>query len=66
MASLGLLAPLPVPSARLCAWSMDFITDLPLSGRFNALFTVVDRLTKFTVLVPYLVGDGALSARQVA
>ena len=42
------------------------MTDLPLCGGHNALFVVVDRLTKFCILIPCLVGEGALSAKTVA
>ena len=62
----GVLAPLPVPTARLSEWSMDFITNLPLCSDYNSILTVVDRLTKFTFLIPCFVGEGALSAKQVA
>ena len=35
---------------------MDFITHLPLSRGFNAVFTCVDRLTKLCHLTPCFVG----------
>ena len=47
-------------------WSMDFITDLPLSGSFNGVFTVVDKLTKWVKLIPVFMGEGVLSAASVA
>ena len=35
--------------------TMDFITDLPESNRYNALYVVVDHnLTKAIVLIPYI------------
>ena len=37
-------------------WSMDFITDLPLSRLFNGVFTIVDKLTKWVKLIPMVVG----------
>ena len=40
---------------------MDFITDLPLSGSFNSMFTIVDKLTKWVKLIPMVVGEGELS-----
>lgn len=45
---------------------MDFITNLPLCRGFNALFCCVDRLTKYVVLIPCFVGEGALGAPEVA
>ena len=45
---------------------MDFITDLPVSDGFNAIFTCVDKLSKYVVLTPCTLGDGELSASRVA
>ena len=45
---------------------MDFITDLPPCGGFNGIYTFVDKLTKFGQLIPILLGEGALSAPEVA
>ena len=45
---------------------MDFITDLPLCGGFNGIYTCVDKLTKFVKLIPVLFGEGTLSALEVA
>ena len=45
---------------------MDFITDLPPCGGFNGIYTCVDKLTKFVKLIPVLIGEGALSAPEVA
>ena len=45
---------------------MDFITDLPLCNGSNAIFTCVDKLSKFVRLIPCFVGEGALSAPAVA
>ena len=45
---------------------MDFITDLPLSGSFNGMFIVVDKLNKWVKLIPMAVGEGALSVSSVA
>ena len=45
---------------------MDFITDLPLCGGFNGIYTCVDKLTKLIKLIPVLIGEGALSAPEVA
>ena len=45
---------------------MDFITNLSLCGGFNAIFTVIDKLTKYVKLVPCFVGEGWLDAPAVA
>ena len=45
---------------------MDFITDLPLCGGFNGIYTCVDKLTKFVKLIPVSIGEGALLAPEVA
>ena len=47
-------------------YSMDFITNLPLCGGFNAIYTVIDKLTKYAKLVPCFVGEGSLDAPVVA
>ena len=65
-APAGLLQPVKVPHARFEVWSMDFITDLPMSNGFNAVFTSVDALTKYTQLTPCFVGEGHLAAPRVA
>ena len=45
---------------------MDFITELPTSNGFNCIFTCVEKLTKYVVVVPCTMGDGALGASDVA
>ena len=45
---------------------MNFITDLPPCGGFNGIYICVDKLTKFVKLIPVLIGEGALSAPEVA
>ena len=50
---VGLLQPLPVPDQPLYNISMDFTMGLPLTPRKNdAVFTFVDRLTKYVHLIP--------------
>ena len=48
----GLLQPLPIPEARWTSVSMDFITDLPVSQKFDSIFVVKDRLTKNAHFIP--------------
>ena len=45
---------------------MDFITDLPLSRGFNALYTCVNKFTKTVKLQLCFVGEGQLTAKEVA
>ena len=45
---------------------MDFITDLPISGLFNSIFPIVDKLTKWVKMIPMVVGEGELSVLSVA
>jgi hypothetical protein len=47
-----LLKPNEIPQ---CIWetiTMDFITDLPVSNRYNSILTVVDRHSKAVILLP--------------
>lgn len=56
----GLLNPLPVPSQRWESISMDFIVHLPTTEKgFNAIFVVVDRLSKFAHFLPNTVNATA-------
>ena len=52
----GLLIPNPIPSRPYQSISMDFIVNLPWSEGFNAIFVVVDRLTKHASFVPVTTG----------
>ena len=45
---------------------MDFITHLTPRGGFNGIYTCVNKLTKFIKLIPISIGEGALSAPEVA
>ena len=45
---------------------MDFTTDLTPCGSFNRIYTCIDKLTKFVKLIPVAIGEGALSAPEVA
>lgn len=47
VASPGLLSPLPTPKRVFTDISMDFIVGLPKSQGKEAIFVVVDRLTKY-------------------
>lgn len=62
----GLLVPLPIPVQRWQDISVDFITGLPLSEGYNAICTIVDRLSKERHYVPCHSGDGGTSAEETA
>ena len=51
-APYGLLKPLEIPIRRWSSVSMDLITRLPESNGFNALFVVVDQLSKMVHYIP--------------
>jgi hypothetical protein len=48
----GLLMPLSIPEGPWKSLTMDFITDLPLVKDFDSVLVIVDRFTKFTIIVP--------------
>ena len=52
----GYLIPNPIPSQPYQSISMDFIVNLLWSGDFNAIFVVVDRLTKHATFIPTTTG----------
>ena len=52
----GYLIPNPIPSRPYQSISMDFIVNLPWSNGFNAIFVVVDRLTKQGSFIPCTTG----------
>ena len=45
---------------------MDFITDLPLSRGFNAIYTCTNLFTKTVHLQPCFVGEGQLTTKEAA
>ena len=52
----GYLIPNPIPTRPYASISMDFIVNLPMCGEFNAIFVVVDRLTKHANFIPTSTG----------
>ncbi|RDB19205.1 Retrovirus-related Pol polyprotein from transposon opus [Hypsizygus marmoreus] len=66
----GTLIPNPIPSKPYESVSMDFVVNLPWSDGYNAVFVVVDRLTKHAQFIPTTTGltaeeFGALFAKNV-
>ena len=59
----GYLIPNPIPIRPYASISMDFIVNLPMCGEFNAIYVVVDRLTKHASFIPTSTG---LSTREFA
>ena len=59
----GLLQPLPIPEKRWTHITMDFIVGLPPVDRYDAIFVVVDRLSKMAHFVPT---TSAINAEQTA
>lgn len=52
----GYLMPNAIPKTPYVSISMDFIVNLPMSGEFNAIFVIVDRLTKHANFIPTTTG----------
>lgn len=48
----GLLQPLPVPEGAWQVLTMDFIEGLPKYGKFNSIFVVVDKFSKYSHFIP--------------
>ena len=59
----GYLIPNPIPSRPYQSIAMDFIVNLPWSNGFNAIFVVVDRLSKQGTFIPCTTG---LTAKEFA
>ncbi|KAG8912257.1 hypothetical protein FRC01_005198 [Tulasnella sp. 417] len=51
-APYGYLRSIPIPSQPFEVVTMDFIMDLPESGGYNAVLTIVDKLSKLALFVP--------------
>ena len=52
----GMLIPNPIPARPYQSISMDFIVNLPWSEGYNAIYVVVDRLTKHASFIPTTTG----------
>ena len=52
----GFLISNPIPSRPYQSISMDFIVNLPWSNGFNAIYVVVDRMTKHASFIPTTTG----------
>jgi hypothetical protein len=51
-APYGMLQPIPIPDQPFEVVTMDFITDLPESNGYNAIFVIIDKLTKYAFFIP--------------
>ena len=49
---VGLLQLIPIPSQPFKVVSMDFIPELPLSDGFDNILAIIDKLTKYTIIIP--------------
>ena len=49
---VGLLRPIPIPSQPFEVISMDFIPELPTSNGYDNILVIVDKLTKYAILIP--------------
>ena len=49
---VGLLQPIPIPSQPFEVVSMDFIPELPASDGFDNILVIVDKLTKYAIIIP--------------
>ncbi len=58
----GLLHPLPIPQQRWQDIAMDLITGLPESDGYNAIWTIIDRLSKERHYVPTTATDEGTSS----
>ena len=47
-----LLQPILIPSQPFKVVSMDFIPELPTSNGFNNILVIVDKLTKYAIIIP--------------
>ena len=52
----GMLIPNPIPARPYQSISMDFVVNLPWSEGYNAIYVVVDRLTKHASFIPTTTG----------
>ena len=48
------------------AWSMAFISGLPINKGYNTIYTYIDKFTKFVQLIPCFKGKRGLSKPESA
>ena len=49
---MGLLQPIPIPTQPFEVVSMNFIPKLPFSNGFDNILVIVDKLTKYAIIIP--------------
>jgi len=64
--SNGLLQSLPIPEQRWQDIAMDFITDLSDSSEYNAILTIICRLSKERHYIPCITDDEGTTAEKTA
>jgi hypothetical protein len=63
---IGLLTPLPIPGRPWESIGIDFVTGLPLTKEgYSVMMTVVDRLSKFLVLIPTIAAFDAITVAEL-
>ena len=48
----GMLQSIPIPNTPFEVVTMDLITDLPMSGGYNAIYVIICKLTKYAFFIP--------------
>lgn len=61
----GLFQPLPVPNSYFESYSVEFITDLPLSDQHSCMLKIVNCFTKLDCLILCYIGDTDISAGEI-
>ena len=63
---MGLLQLIPIPSQPFEVVSMDFIPELPVSNEFDNVLVIVDKLTKYAIIIPMTWLQGLPKKKQLS